>query len=219
MRKSKLSWNEERERDSFSRLDAFYTIGVIGVENKKKRKEKEKKLLPAIFPPVMQYSWAGTRSLSKRKSRAQTGYRIRWNLLANVTIVGVAYARRNFKESSGPITAATTFASVATTQNFHRYYGARWLGQIVKRTFRSSAQGKERNEGRNESFGIRALVRGERLCTELFIERVFILLRGGCETLIPSFFFGRETQEGDLEWDGEFLMINSAHYRGQLLEE
>ena len=95
------------------------------------------------------------------------------------------------------------FRCMRTTQHFHRYYGARWLGQIVKGTFRSSAQGKERNEERNERFGIRALVpRVRGLYTEsqgLFIERVFILLRGGCETLIPSFFFGRETQEGDLE--------------------
>lgn len=38
--------------------------------------------------------------------------------LRGVTIVGLAYARRNFKESSGPITTTTTptrttFASVA----------------------------------------------------------------------------------------------------------
>ena len=144
----------ERERDSFSRLDTFYTIGVIGVENKKKKKKRKgKKLPPAIFPPVMQYSWAGTRSLSKRKSRAQTGYRIRWNLLANVTIVGVAYARRNFKESSGPITAATTFASVACERPSIFIDTTALVGSDKLLRGRFVLPRKERNETRSETKG------------------------------------------------------------------
>lgn len=85
-------------------------------ENKKKRKKKETsvELPPAIFLPVMQYSWAGTPSLGEKLSSDRISDQVKSvgeRELRDVTIVGLAYARRNFKESSGPIT--TTFASVA----------------------------------------------------------------------------------------------------------
>lgn len=64
--------------------------------------------------------------------------------MANVTVVGLAYARRNFKESSGPITAATTFASVACERPLIFIDAA--LGQMVKGTFRSAQGTREKKE-------------------------------------------------------------------------
>lgn len=57
---------ETRKRDSFSRLDEFHTIVVIVPFAKIKKKRI--KLPPAIFLPVMQYSWAGTRGLGEKLS-------------------------------------------------------------------------------------------------------------------------------------------------------
>lgn len=103
--------------------------------------------------------------------------------MANVTVVGLAYARRNFKESSGPITAATTFASVACERPLIFIDAA--LGQMVKGTFRSAQGTREKNER-----GVWHPVRAQ----GLFIESLHPCSR---RNFNPQFrFFGRETKEG-----------------------
>lgn len=73
--------------------------------------------------------------------------------MANVTIVGVAYARRNFKESSGPITAATTFASVACERPSIFIDTTALVGSDKLLRGRFVLPRKERNETRGETKG------------------------------------------------------------------
>lgn len=81
---------EARKRDSFSRLDEFHTIVVIVPFAKIKKKNK------AIFLPVMQYSWAGTRGKVELRQDIGSG-EICWRTLPLLdlrTLEGISKSHR-----------------------------------------------------------------------------------------------------------------------------
>lgn len=128
-----------------------------------KKKKKEKKLPPAIFLPVMQYSWAGTRSLGEKLSSDRISDQVRsvgeryhcWTCVRSKEfqrVIGANHGGDDF-----------CFRCMRTTIDFHRC-GARWIGQTVKGTVSflcARNEGKEREE-RNE--GLASVFEG------LFIE-------------------------------------------------